>query len=595
MSNSGDNIVNISSDKININTTSAKGLEKLISSISSFIIKVQDKFNKIVYGDIKKKYDPNKKSANTGDVNTALNNGLLYVVNEIASVDVCNIINYALNQQSNIIGESNFDPNIDPGALPPAEKNKWRIKKVAYDVQTYIDDYKKDYIDPKNINGKNKLFKLTNEINNAFNTTLLSPKEGLKDPNLVKDNPEVTILTNYIENALGFFNRYTDVRQIPNEDLQKLIQYVDRLRGVCIAIQKLKPPSSYINLISSIGIDSKLREGIDKIQKLVPIDKIIDLINIILNTANNINSIAKSILSYVNIAMVLIRIIVLLIKIFKMVQKFLKKLPIPNLYTTTGETTTISSTESKLNKFIEDSIKRLEQINSVLVLITILITNIIIVIDEIIQKLIILKLNIESCQNPLLDNINKTIDNLNNTKKDLQSFVDNYNNNKNNVNNKFGNYTISIVSEELADEGISLKRRYGVALDSRNIVVVSTTPTFASLDLIIINEVKVQLVSKGLVDADLKSLSTEEIQTLTESLNYLQEGDININDISTDLQDTNFESDTGLGSFIDNLSGGRKLRKKVKSAVQSAAAELQSNLSSTDANNNYGKSTNIKF
>lgn len=597
MEKSGDNIINNSSSTTNINTTSAKGFEKAISNISTFVIKSQNKFNKIVYGDVRKKYATNKKSANTGDVNTALNNGLLYVVNEIASVDLCNITNYLLNKQNTAVGNSNFDPKVDPNTLSPSDRKKWKLKKIAYDVQTYIDDYKKDYTDSKNEESKIKLFVLTSKINNSFNI-LLGPKEGLNDPELNKDFPELSLLTNYIKNALGFFNRYTDIRQIPNEDLQKLIQYVDKLRGICIAIQGLKSVSSVINLLGASNIDANLREQISKIQKLVPIDKINDLLKSVLNTATNINSIAKSILGYINTARVLIRLAVLLIKVFKIIIKFLKALPVPSLYSTIGSILSLSDNlQTKLNKFVETTTERLEQINTVLTLIVVFVTNIIIVIDEIIQKLLILKLNLDNCASPLIGDLDNTIKDLSSTRKELQTFLDVYNNNKNSANNKFGDYTISIVSEEITDESIKLKRRYGIATNSKGYIIVSTTPTFASLDLIILNEVKVQLVSKGLVDADLKTLSTQEIQVLTESLNYLQEGDINIQDITTDLQDVNFtdSNDTlEIGSFVDNLSGGKKLRKKIKNKMSKASYTLNSTLANTDGSSNYSKGINIK-
>jgi hypothetical protein len=574
---SGDNIINNGIATTNINTTSAKGFERAISNISTFVIKSQNKFNKIVYGDIRKKYNTNKKVANTGDVNTALNNGLLYVVNEIASVDLCNISNYLLNKQNIAIGNSNFDPNIDQNTLSPIDRKTWKIKKIAYDVQTYIDDYKKDYTDSKNEESKIKLYVLISKINNSFNI-LLGPKDGLNDPELNKDFPGLPILTNYIKNSLGFFNRYTDVRQIPNEDFQKLIQYVDKLRGVCIAIQGLKSISSAINLLGVSNIDVNLREQVYKIQKLVPIDKINDLLKSVLNTASNINSIAKSILGYINTARALIRIAVLLIKVFKIIIKFLKALPIPNLYTTVGSILGISDNlQNKINKFVEKTTERLEQINAVLTLIIVFVTNIIIVIDEIIQKLLILKLNLENCSSPLLGDLNNTINDLVSTRKDLQTFLDVYNNNKNSANNKFGDYTISIVSEEIVDESIRLKRRYGIATNSKGYITVNTTPTFASLDLIIINEVKVLLVSKGLVDADLQTLSTQEIQTLTESLNYLQEGDINIQDINTDLQDTNFNDlndELQIGAFVDKLDGGKKLRKRVRASMKRVSTTL---------------------
>jgi len=135
MEKSGDNIVNLGGDKLNINTTSAEGLEKLISIIATFILKAQNGSNTILYGNPRKKYA--NKVNNTGDVNTALNNGLINVVETIAAIDLCNIINYALNQ---IPGGTPFNPNQDP-PNNPIERAKWAIQYAAYNIQTIIDQY----------------------------------------------------------------------------------------------------------------------------------------------------------------------------------------------------------------------------------------------------------------------------------------------------------------------------------------------------------------------------------------------------------------------------------------------------------------------
>lgn len=46
-------IINLGNDKLNINTTTAKGLEKVIGIIAKFIISAQSSINKIFYGKFK--------------------------------------------------------------------------------------------------------------------------------------------------------------------------------------------------------------------------------------------------------------------------------------------------------------------------------------------------------------------------------------------------------------------------------------------------------------------------------------------------------------------------------------------------------------
>ena len=62
------------SQSINMNTGSGKGLEKAISTISTFVIKAQSKINKIIYGspraDIKNKNTNKRKKRLSLLVNT---------------------------------------------------------------------------------------------------------------------------------------------------------------------------------------------------------------------------------------------------------------------------------------------------------------------------------------------------------------------------------------------------------------------------------------------------------------------------------------------------------------------------------------------
>ena len=276
----------------------------------------------------------------------------------------------------------------------------------------------------------------------------------------------------------------------------------------------------------------------------------------------------------------------------------MKSLPIPLTFLALGINLIISDAlQEKINKFVDKTVNRLNQINAVLTLIVIFVTNLLVAIDRIIQALKLMLMNLDACNNTdpdLIRDLNDTIDNLNGTRNELQTFIDTYNNNANQVNKKFGKYTIEIITEQVTDEGINLKRRYGVGISPENTVVVQSTPTFASLDQIIINEVKVLLVSNGFVDSDLQSLTPDQVQILTESLNYLEEGDINIQEIETSISEADFDSgldaELGLTQFVDNLAGGKALRKRVRKTMQKRSQEFKQELSDSDPNGKYSTS-----
>lgn len=593
MEKSGDNIVNLGGNALNINTTSAEGLEKAISIIATFILKAQNGSNKILYGDPRKRYA--NKVNSKGDINTGLNNGLINVVETIGSIDLCNIINYALTQ---IPGGQPFNPNKRPPSDQPVEVAKWAIQFAAYNIQITIDQYYNIFPNTDDVQSRIGLSNLVTQIATSLKEINESISSSGTSELIGTEYPQISIANNFLENAVEYFNTYVNVESIPIEQVQKVISYIDKTRNVCIAIQGINSPATAINFLDSTFKNLNIQEQIEKLQKIINPARLIPFLRSMLRTANNINNIGRKILGYISTARAIIKLGILLLKIFKIIVNFLKGIPIPAMFVTLGITTLISDvTQDKINKFIEKTTQRLNQINSVLSLIVIFITSLLGALDIIIQNLKLMVLNLEACSNiedSLIKEFNDTIENLESTRNDLQTFINTYNNNSNQINTRFGDYTIEIITEDITDEGISLRRRYGVAINNENIIVVNSTPTFASLDQIIINEVKVLLVSGGFVDKSLRDLSGDELRIVNESLNFLEEGDINIQDIET--SNISIDEDTkgiGLSSFVNNLSGGKKLRKRVRKVFAEYSQKNAEQLKNTDPNSKY-KSNIIK-
>ena len=594
MATSQSNIINLGGDKLNINTGTAKGLEKGIAIIAQFIIKAQQGVNKIIYGDVKKKFK--NKSNNKGDVNTAMNNGLLSVVDTIASIDFCNIINFLINQ---IPGGKPFDPNIPPKTNDPIERSKYQLQKIAYDVQSKIDQYSNLYLDPNNLQSRIGLSELVTQITESLNS-IADPvsKIGLTNPELQKSFPDISILSNFIQNALGKFNQYADVNQIPSAEIQKLLKLIQDVRNICIAIQGLNSPAAVINFLDST-FDVGIQDQIAKLQKIINPARLIPLVKAMLRTANNINSIARKIIGYIKTAQVIIQLIFLIRSVLLAVDKFLKFLQIPSIFTTLGATLGFTEIQQQsIKSFLDKLFQRLGQINSVLTLMVMFIENILIVINEIIIKLRIVLLNMEQCSNidpELVQETINTINSLDETRIELQSFINTYNTNKKLIDTRFGNYNIEIITEQIVDEGINLRRRYGIAIGSDSVIAVQSTPTFASLDQIIINEVKVLLVSKGFVKSNLQGMSAEEISAVLDAAQFLDEGafdpdTLNINP-SDNLQISEEDSqELGLQSFVNNLPGGKKLRNKMRKQMIKSNQDLIKDIKSGDPNSKYSQS-----
>lgn len=582
--------VNFGDPKLNTNTTTAKGLEKIIAVIYKFIIKAQGSVIGIIYGKFQKQNSSNP-------ITKAIDKGITNILKDVAEIDMCNLLNYAINQ---IPGGKQFDPNEEPPAGNPFALSKWRLQKSAYEVQKKIDDFYASYGDAKNPDSKFGLYNLTKDITEIFNLTN-NPNFPLSNPELNKAFPSLSVASNFLTNALSLFNRYTDLRQIPNAELQKIIRTVDQIRVYAIAIQGLNTPASFVNLADSV-LGGDVQKQIEKINKIIAPTRLIPLLKQILKVANNLNSLGTKLLSYITTVQGIIKIAIIIIRVYDFLIAFFRVLALPSQFTTSGIQTTFSDTVTEVfrERGKKTLVKRLSQINVLLGAIAGLAQIMIIGIYDIIQKLNLILLNLESClnaPNDLKEEIQTSINNLSQTVNSLQNFLDRYNNAQDNINRTFGEYVIEIVNEQIVDEGINIRRRYGIARDTSGYIVAQSTPTFASLDLIIINEVKLILSSKGLVKTGLNSLSAEESIIISESLKYLDEQDISIDSVELTQTDLNNleenDQELGLQQFINNLPGGKALRKRVRKILAKQGQNLNSNLKSTDPNSKY-KSNIIK-
>lgn len=574
-------------NNINLNTTSAKGLEKAIGVVSRFFIKTQSKINEILYGKaVSKRQDVNL-------IKRLLNRGIIPLLDNITSVDLCNILNYAANNIPDATDASGnkivFNPNNPPPTNDVIGRKKWQLQKTAFDVQQFIDEYYREYLDTNNPQSRIGLFTLIQQINSSFSSSVNEAQAGLNDP-LIKENfPQASVASNFLQNVLGRFNRYTDVSQITPREVEKLIDLVDKVRQYCIIIQAFNNPKNFIGLIDS-SLNSSIQRELSDISKLiVNPDKFLSVLKSIIKTVNTVNSISQKILGFINTIQALIKLCISIISLLGIIINFLILLPIPNILTFLGLTTKFADTLQKLRTLQQKLLSRLEQISAVLNLAAIVVTSLVAGIQNIIGKLQIIQQNLESCTNKnenLINEVKEAINNLTNTSQQLNNFLTQYNNQQTKSQTQFGKYTIQIVTEQVVDEGINLRRRYGIARDTNGFIVAQSTPTFASLDLIIINEVKALLVSKGLVDANVAGLSSEEQVVILEAARFLGEDEIDLTSIELNTADIQTlqeqEDELGISTFVNNLPGGRALRRRVRQKMLQNSQKLGSDLKGTD-------------
>ena len=577
-----------------IGTTTATGLEKAIIKISGGVIDIEGQIDNILYGE----FSLSEEELKTASLKKKLKDrGIISILDVIVSVDLCNILNYALQQ---LPAGKAFNPN-DPPPTDFLGKKKWLLQNKAYIIQTYIDSYYTSYGDAKNANSKLGLQSLIKQITDAFGEVLdPNSDNGLNDPELLQEFPEISLFTNFMENSLGVFNQYTDLRNIPNQDLQKIIQYVDKIRGICVAIQGLNSAAAVAGIANTF-LSGKIQEEFDKINKIIDPQRITPFLKSIIETGRSILQITRLISGYINFGRMIIRICTLLVKIFNAILKFLMFLGVPNVYTTLG----ITNTQSKLTGKIESNgidkfLERLKQISRFLGDMINFVDKITIGIQEVIGRINLLLTNLQNCSNvdtQLIKDLEDLRNSLEQENEILKSFKTTYENNKNNKKNTFANFTIQIIEEETTDIALDIKRRRGIALDSNGNLAVESTPTFASDDTIITNEVKQLLVSKGFVKSSYNDLNSDEMNTMEEALNYLEDPNISIESLEINNFDDgldspdneNEESGLGLNAFMNKLSGGKKLRQRMRKTMAQQARTLASDLKSTDPNGNYTK------
>lgn len=568
--------------------TTATGLEKAIFTAGDGIIKAQFAIDGLFYG--KFEYSGDNKFKN------ALDKGVINVLNDVSEIDLCQVLNYAINQ---VPGSKPFDPEVIP--KDPFAYAKYSVQKKAFDVQSKIDGFYSSYVESDSPETKAKgVYEIIKEIKDTFKE-IDDPESqsALRDPRLLSAFPQMGPVNSFLEKAFGDFNTYTDYRQIPSKDLQKLITNVDKTRQYAILLQGMNTPANAIAFVDSVFPNANIQELIQKVQKIIDPARLMPLLKNILESLKKVQSVCNVFRTFVSSAQAIVKISILLIKVFKIIVSFLKKLPIPNTFTVLGITNTLSGFCENIIKRLEALQDRLSQVNILLSLCVGLFTELSVILYDIVAKLNRMLANLESCSNvdpTIIKDLQDTRDGLKSTADYFTKFVENHNSKKNTDIASFGDYTIKIVTEEVVDDAITLKRRYGVALAVNGTVVVQSTPTFASENLIIINEVKALLSSKGFVKSNLSTaLTISEEAVISESTSFLFDNDISFNDLESldfdnSLDPPNNEDENnglGLNAFVNKLKGGKKLKQRMRKMMIKNAQALQKDLKAQDPQGKY--------
>jgi hypothetical protein len=610
----------------------ANNIGKVVTNTSNLIGTLQVGVNKILWGAGNKepimstKYDTVSGSFSTTSnipqnptppKGNLLNSGLFNALDALNEVDLCNVLTYAFD---NI--------NIKKKPRPPRPWNAsqealYFLQDQAAFVQQAIDKYTAyptefvgsyigtgpNAVPPAVVaTGSNEpaptgteaqkfnLFFLMKAIKETFATD--APGTGSlftsEDVTLLRTVPGLGGNLNVIDDFIGTINKYSDYRNIPNEDLQNLINKIATIRSVCVTIQNLDFKSALALVGNFLGID--IRSQIQKLGKFIDVTKLIPTLKGINSGLQGFIKIAQQVQGILSLGQFIIKLALLFYKIFKFIILFFDLLALPLLFGTAGSQTKLQDVKDKAKDESVGVIRLLKAVNGLLSVLTSFIRYLLTNANELLIRLRLLLVQLEGCQavkdSDVILQLQQTERDLIAVRDQLANFIRDYDSKTNPNNALFGTYDIRVVEEELVDRSIPNKRRRGIALDTRGNIVTQSDLTFATNTNLIIEEVKQKLLALQLVQPALGVIDPISLPVISESLNFLENNDVLQNDLNIDtsessnltttLEGLNVNTDQGLGlnAFINDLKGGKKLRERTKTKVAEQSASVKAQVSS---------------
>jgi len=553
-----------------------------------------------------------------------LQTGLFSTLDALNSVDLCDVVTYAYS-------------NVNIKRKPRPDRSTWRPDQVAFYtlqdqaklVTTFIDKYTAypnvfigsylgvgpNAVPPQQavsqsnapIEGgtpvqKYNMYYLLKSIGEvfSFNTNTTGSLFTSQDAILLQEIPKLGSNLNFVNDFLGDVNKYADFNQISTPELLYLQNKIGKLRAICENIQNLDIKSA-ANLIGNfLGVD--IRSQIQKLSEFVDITKIIPTLKEINNGIRSFIKMANQVQKVIQTGQFIIKLAILFYKIFKFVFLFFKSLAIPLIFGTSGTQITLQDIASKAKDEGDGVVRVLKSINALLGVATGLVRYLLVNASELLRRLDTLLVGLQACDafkdSDILNELNQTRQALNGLVDELSIYIINFDSKTDPDTALFGTYQIRIIDEQVIEQSIKNKRRRGVALDQYGAIVTQSDLTFATNPEVIIGEVKQKLVSLGLVRPDLGTIDGDALVTVSESLDYLDNNDILQNDLNisrteVDLPD-NVDETKGLGlnAFVNNLRGGRRLRKRTRKALADNLRQTSAQIKKTDSTGQFTQTAN---
>jgi hypothetical protein len=454
---------------------------------------------------------------------------------------------------------------VGPNALPPQEA----LDKTGAPVQggTAVQKYNVYFL-MQSIKDLTDTFTGPNSIFTAEEQTLLSSVPGLGGA------------LNFLDDFTGIINKYSDYRNIPNEELQKLLNKINQVRSVCVTIENLDFKSALALAGNLLGVN--VREEIQKLSDFLNPTQIIPTLKEINNSIRGFIRIGRQVQGILSLGQFIIKIALVFNKVFKFVIEFITFLPIPAAGTDTGTISRLESAKFAAKDETQGVDRVLKAVNALLSVILLFIRYLVTNANELLIRLDRILTNLEVCEamkdSDVLAELQETRRALVDLRNQLLTYLNDYDSKTDPDTAVFGVYSIRIIDEEVTDREITNRRRRGVALAPDGQIVTQSDLTFATNPRVIIGEVQQKLLALGLVSTGQGLLDAATLDTVVESINFLNSNDIAENDlnINASARDSAFVAqDMNISSFLSNLPGGEQFKQKSQSVTAGYAANAQ--------------------
>ena len=300
-----------------------------------------------------------------------------------------------------------------------------------------------------------------------------------------------------------------NISNIPNDDIKKIFDTYAQVKQILTGISQAENPADLLKVFAANNAISKLQDILNPAQ-LLP------LINSILKSVETVSKILNTLVNYISKLASVINTLNIIVKILSKLATTIRNIPLPARWATVGIILKLQKLADTLEKKTALAQSNLDQTSQYLNQFSKSLTSVQRRINYLLELLRVLLDKLTKCEKtknlPVINKLKDVITSLDKTNSLLNTLLP-AKPKKNQVTYK--GFVIEIVEEEVTDQGITLTRRYGVALDKRGVVVVQSDLTYANNTDLIFNEVR-YLIDKNKVGTNTPEANAEDAQISAE-------------------------------------------------------------------------------